>query len=322
LNRNFQQSSESAFIQDNWKVLRRLTLDLGMRWELNPPYTGADNTLGGFRFGAQSKIYPTAPLGMLFPGDPGVPAGIAPTHYTNFAPRIGFALDVFGNGKTAVRAGYGFFYAVGMVNLISNLQNQPFVADITINGTKNLVDPWAAFGGSPYPYTLSAKNPIFVTPISENYIGENSGTPYVQQYNFMVQQQISSTMSIQAGFVGNTGRKLYIMRDANAPLYGPGATTTNINARRPYLPAQYGGIYESETAANSNYNSLQVSFTRRFAHNFSLQANYVWSKAIDITDDQATSISNVTVSNSNNFALDRAPAGFNYPHVFKMSWVL
>ncbi len=321
LNRNFQESSESAFFQDDWKVLRRLTLDLGLRWELNPPYTSAANALGGFQFGVQSKTYPTAPLGMLFPGDPGVPSGIAPTHFNNFAPRVGFAYDVFGNGKTAIRGGFGIFYAVGMVNLVSNLQNQPFIADITLNGTKNLVDPWASYGGSPYPYTLNAKNPIFVTPVSESYVGEGFGTPYVQQYNLMVQQQIGQTMSIEAGFVGNTSRKLYIQRDANSPIYGPGATTTNVNNRRPYLPNIYGGIYELETAANADYNSLQISFNRRFAHNFSVMANYVHSKAIDITDDQSTGISSVTLSNSNNFLLDRGPAGFNYPNVYKMSWI-
>jgi hypothetical protein len=321
LNRNFQESSESAFLQDNWRVLPRLTIDLGVRWELNPPYTSADNALGGFQFGVQSKIYPAAPLGMLFPGDPGTPAGIAPTIATNFSPRMGFAWDLFGNGKTAIRGGYGVFYAVGMVNLVSNLQNQPFIVDITLNGTKNLVDPWASFGGSPYPYTLNPKNPIFVTPVSENFVGDHSGTPYVQQYNFMVQRQIARTMSLQVGFVGNTGRKLYIQRDANTPVYGPGSTTTNINTRRPYMPSVYGGIYESETAANSNYNSLQVSFTRRFANNFSVMANYVWSKALDMTDDEATSISAITVSDSNNFRRDWGPAGFHYPHVFKMSWV-
>src|SRR5262249_26077694 len=97
--------------------------------------------------------------------------------------------------------------------------------------------------------------------------------------------------------------------------------TTNLNDRRPYLPNVFGGIYESETAANSSYNSLQVSFTRRFANSFSVQANYVWSKAIDVTDDQATSPSNVSLSDSNSFARDRGPAAFHYPHVFKMSWL-
>jgi hypothetical protein len=321
LNRNFQESSISAFFQDDWKVLPRLTLDLGVRWELNPPYTSAGNELGGFAFGVQSKVYPTAPLGMLFPGDPGVPAGIAPTIWTNFSPRVGFAYDLFGNGKTAIRGGYGVFYAVGMVNLVSNLQDQPFIVDITIDGTKNLVDPWAANGGSPYPYTLSKTNPIFVTPVSEDYVGDHSGTPYVQQYNLMVAQQIGHTMSVEVGFVGNTSRKLYILRDANAPIYGPTATTTNVNARRPYLPNTYGGIYELETAADANYNALQVKFNRRFAHNLSLNANFVWSKAMDISDDQATSISAETISDPNNFRRDYGPAGFNYPKVFNMSWV-
>jgi hypothetical protein len=321
LNRDFQESSYSAFVQDNWKVLPRLTLDLGVRWEFNPPYTSASNALGGFQFGTRSTIYPTAPLGMVFPGDPGVPAGIAPNIYTNFAPRFGFAWDVFGDGKMAVRGGYGIFYAVGMVNLVSNLQNQPFIVDITLNGTTNLTDPWAQNGGSPYPYKLDTKNPIFVTPVSQNYVAENSGTPYVQQYNFMVQRQLTNTMSLQVGFVGNTGRKLYIQRDANSPIYRTGATTTNIDQRRPYLPGTFGGIYASMTGANSNYNSLQVSFTRRFSRNFSVMANYVWSKALDINDTQATSISNVTVSDNNDFRRDYGTAGFNYPQVFKMSWI-
>ena len=323
LNRDFKATNSSLFVQDDWKALRRVTLNLGLRWELNPPYVSAGGALGTFRFGQQSQRIPKAPLGLQFPGDPGIPDGIAPTIYTNIAPRLGVAWDVFGTGKTAVRAGYGIFYAVGMVNLTSNLQNQPFIADITLNGTSNLVDPWAALpGGSPYPYTFSPSNPTFVLPLSANYLGENSGSPYVQQYNFAVQQQLGAAMNVQVAYVGNTSRKLYLQRDANAPLYLPGGSTTaNINARRPYLPGIFAAIYETETAANANYNSLQATFTRRFSKGFSLLANYTFSKSIDILSDDPTGVSSVGFTNSNEFHLDRAVSNFNTPHVFSMSWV-
>ncbi len=98
----------------------------------------------------------------------------------------------------------------------------------------------------------------------------------------------------------------------------PQATSAS---RRPYLPSIYGGIYELETGANASYNSLQATFTRRFARGFSLLANYTYSKSIDLLSDDATSISAVSFVNSNNFALDRAVSDFNTPHVFSLSWV-
>ncbi len=323
LNRNFQSTNSSLFAQDNWKISKKLTLTLGVRWELNPPYTSVNGALGTFAYGVQSTRFPTAPLGLLFPGDPGIPDGVAPTIHTNFAPRVGFAYDVFGNGRTAVRAGYGVFYAVGMLNLTSNLQGQPFITDITINGTPNLVNPWGnVAGGSPFPYTLNATNPIFNKPITGDFLGDHSGSPYVQQYNFSVQQQITPHMNLQVAYVGNTSRKLYLQRDANSPIYVPGvSTTTNINNRRPYLPGVFGAIYETETAANANYNSLQVSFTRRFDHGFSLLANYTYSKSMDILSDDPTSNSQVAFVNSNNFAPDYAVSNFNTPHLLSLSWI-
>ena len=322
LNRNFKGTNTGLFVQDDWKVLPRLTLNLGLRWELNTPYTSDGNALATFEAGVQSQRFPTAPLGVLFPGDPGIPDGIAPTIFTNFAPRIGFAWDVFGHGKTAVRAGYGIFYAAGMANLTSNLQSQPFILDLTIFGTTNLVNPWASQGGEPFPYTLNSANPRFVQPVSTNYLGEGSGTPYVQQYNFTIQQQLGGSTSLQVGYVGNASRKLFVQRDRNTPNYLPGASTSsNVNQRRPYLPGVFGPITELETAGNASYNSLQAILNHRLSHGFSLVANYTWSRSIDILSDDPTSISNVGFVNSNNFALDRAVSNFNTPHVFSMSWV-
>lgn len=322
LNRDFRSLNSGLFVQDNWQATRRLSVNLGLRWEVNPAFSSANNALSTFGFGQQSQRFPTAPTGLLFPGDPGVPSGIAPTQWKNFGPRIGFAYDVFGNGKTAVRAGYGIYYATAMANLTSNLQNQPFIVDITLNGSTSLVDPWGSVNAvSPYPYTLNTANPIFVNPITANYLGENFASPYVQQYNFAIQQQVARAMSLQIAYVGNSSRKLYLQRDANAPIYNSGATTGNINTRRPYLPGQFAGIYQLQSGANANYNSLQVTFNRRFAHNFSLIANYTFSKSIDILSDDPTSLSSVAFVNSNNLALDRGVSAFNTPHLFSLSWV-
>ena len=221
LDRNFQESSYSAFFQDDWKVLPRLTLDLGVRWELNPPYTSAGNELAGFEFGVQSKIYPTAPLGMLFPGDPGVPAGIAPTICYQFRAALRLCLGPFrqrqdGHPRRLRRFLRGRHGEPGLQSAEPAVHRGHHHRRDQESG-RSLGVRWR----QPVSLHVEPKNPIFVTPVSQNYVGEHSGTPYVQQYNFMVQQQIGHTMSLQVGFVGNTGRKLYILRDANAPIYGP-----------------------------------------------------------------------------------------------------
>jgi hypothetical protein len=114
---HLRMDNGSAFVQDDWKISRKVTLNLGVRYDIFQPFHSTRNELSNWNFGQQSAKFPTAPLGMVFVGDPGVPAGLVPVKYNDFAPRVGIAYDPFGNGKTAIRAGYGIFYSVGFAGL-------------------------------------------------------------------------------------------------------------------------------------------------------------------------------------------------------------
>ena len=130
--------------------------------------------------------------------------------------------------------------------MASDLQNQPFLVDVTVFGTPNLVTPYANMpGGSPFPYKLDRGNPIFSLPVSTNFMSPDLVIPYVQHYSLMMEQQLFPTLSVQAGYVGNTSRKLFYQRDANTPIYTPGKSTAgNVNQRRPYLPASFAQMAE------------------------------------------------------------------------------
>ncbi len=109
-NRGLRKWIVAGYAQDEWRVNSRLTLTYGLRYEVNTPYTDIRNRLNAWAPGEQSIVNPSAPAGLLFPGDPGVPAGIAPVDYHEFMPRVGLAWDPTGDAKTTIRAGYGIFY--------------------------------------------------------------------------------------------------------------------------------------------------------------------------------------------------------------------
>lgn len=320
--RHFGANAWHFFVQDDWQLSRRLTLNLGLRYELNMPLVSDTDQLTTFRPNVQSQRVRNAPLGLLFPGDPGVPRATIPTDKNDFAPRVGFAYDVFGNGRTAVRAGYGVYYAVGFANWVSNLQGQPFIRDVTLFGTTNLVDPWATQpGGSPFPYTFNPAHATFSLPVTANFMSPDFRTPYVQQYSFSVEQQVNSNLALTAAYVGNSSRKLGVQSDYNAPLFGPGATAANINQRRPYLPGAFAQIAQLESGANANYNSLQLTASQRFSRGFTVLANYTFGKSIDDVSSEVTSATSVAVTDSRNRRLDRGPSDFDTRHVFNTSWV-
>jgi hypothetical protein len=314
----------SLFAQDDWRITHKLTLNLGLRWEVFAPFSGQNN-FGTFVPGVQSQRFPTAPLGLLTAGDPGVPDGIVKTQYKDFSPRVGFAYDVFGQGKTALRGAYGIFYAARAVSLTTNPEQQPFILDNTITNTSNLTMPYAP-GADPFPYVVSLQNPQFFSGATLSSIPLNAGTPYVQEYNLAVEQQLSPDWALRLAYVGSVSRKFYLSRDQNEPVFAPGAGTSTaaLNARRPYQPTPntyvFGAIVENDPANNASYNALQATLTHRFSHGFSILASYVWSKSLDISSGDPSNIT-LTLSDQNHLSTDRGLSNFDVPQRFVASYL-
>jgi Carboxypeptidase regulatory-like domain/TonB-dependent Receptor Plug Domain/TonB dependent receptor len=318
---SIRQINWAAFIQDDWKISRKVTLNLGVRYEVFTPYVHTSDRLGTFIPGQQSAVYPNAPRGLAFVGDPGVPRGLVPVDYNNFAPRLGIAVDPFGNGKTAIRAGYGIFYSVGYANFTQlNGNNQPFLTKITLFGTPSFVDPFSASGGNPFP--IPPGKSLFLLPILVAWQDQNQRLPYAQQYSFTIQQQVVRNVSAEVAYVGNVSRKLQMNLDVNQPIFIPGrSTAANVNDRRPIMPGVYGLISRSQTSANASYNSLQTSLRSTFARGFTLLANYTYSKSLDILSGDATDTADLNFVDFNNVRLDRGPSGFDRRHIFNLSFL-
>jgi hypothetical protein len=309
----------SLFAQDNWRVARRLTLNLGLRWEYYLVQAGQNNT-GTFVAGVQSTRFPTAPLGLLTSGDKGIPDGILHTPWNTFAPRFGFAYDLFGNGVASLRGAYGIFYSAFDLSPILNFIQQPFRRSVSVSRTPDLVNPFAP-SPDPFPYLASPSTAVFLS--GANIYGLSPGArniPSAQQFSLGIQQQYGSKWSSEINYVGNLARHIDITFDENSPIYNPVCTsatcssTSGQNTRRPYQPPgnyTFASISVYAPVANSSYHSLQATLARRFDRHFSMQASFVWSKVIGYGP----------LTNAYDLNSSRGVVDFNVPYNFVASYI-
>jgi hypothetical protein len=298
----------NLFIQDQWRITNRLTLNGGLRWDPFVPWTDPlAGQVGGYIPGAKSQRFPNAPVGLLFAGDPGFPEGGVNSNLSNFAPRLGFAYALSnGAHPTTIRGGWGLFYITPFARLYNNfVQNAPFSPSVNLTGVL-LADPFGSAGvQNPFP-PFAPVHPnastAFILPIAYQFFDPHWHIGHTRGYNLTIEHQLARNLVARAAYVGTQGRDLQSFDEINAAVYGPGASASNINARRPLNPT-YASMIEMHNGGVSNYNALQVSVERRFANGFSFVANYTFSKALDNESVEAQ----LTVTNPDPFA-----PNFNY----------
>ncbi len=311
----------SFFAQDDYRVHPRLTLNLGLRYDIQMPLTDPQNRKLAFVPGARSQVSPNAPEGLLFPGDPGISDGIVKTDVNNIAPRLGLAWDPMGDGRTSVRAAAGVFYGSITGNeWNTTADNQPFTVRQSIPTVHTLSDPYRNLPGGvgPFPFEYNPSSPRFTFPAQVFGPSLDFVWPKTYQGNVTVERQLARDFSVTASYVTALGRNLPASIDKNYPVFGPGATTANVNSRRPYQPGRLGAVRVLESIFASDYHALQMSAERRGA-SFSAKAYYTYGRAEEDVDYQGGGLP--AVQNANRIDLERGRTSADRRHSFTFSGI-
>jgi len=343
-----------AYAQDDWRASSKLTFNLGVRYELPFQWYQPNGYSSTFIPGHQSTVFPGAIGGLAYPGDTGVLKSLVPTDFNGVAPRFGFAYDAFGDGRLALRGGFGMFFDAINADVIG--VGEPFYfqyfTQLPAGGASIplLVNPLPSTTTRVIPSGYNKANPQFTAPYSLFYPDRNFRTPYYESMNLGFQLRVDRGGVLDVNYVGKLGRKLTIPFDqnpaitdcsggyyqANPTLYGnancptlagtpagnASSQVSSTRARLRYTPFNYGGsgLVDFSSIGTSNYNGLQVQFTQRGGRALTLISSYTYSKSIDLqTQSQTTTNS---IPDVFNIASERGLSDYDARHVLNMGWVL
>jgi|HubBroStandDraft_1064217.scaffolds.fasta_scaffold00667_14 hypothetical protein len=334
--RHTYENNFGFYAQDNYHLTPQLTLNYGLRWDYFGVVQEKNNLLSNVtNFDAADATFTLTQV-----GQPGLSSLYNPDK-KDFAPRISLAWDVTGKGKTVVRTGYGMFYDAFSQDMV--MGHLPYSPDFDPGPAYNFVgpDPINSSGANVLPGqsygTISTGVPVYATSTpgvcgfecDTFAFDRNIKTPYMENYNLNIQQQITSKAVIQAGYVGSQGHRLWrffdLSQPSNAQVTAADLGCNCINdgsVPRNYITNNpYGTFYllQENSTGKSNYNALQLSLRITGWHGITSIANYVWSRSMDNSSDGEDFEPNAAQPNdSNNPQLEYAPSNFNIPHRF--SW--
>jgi outer membrane receptor protein involved in Fe transport len=363
--------SYGIFAQDDWRIRPNLTLNLGLRYDWQQAPTDPQHMNSNFTPGVQSHAFNVsivgktgpqlAPLGMLFPGDPGVPIGGVNTPLNHVSPRVGFAYDPYGTGKTVFHGAAGLFFGGISGNQWEFPSNfAPYaVRNSGYTKVQSLTHPYTGdptefpTGTNPYPslaFNFKDKSATFLPFNQIVAFDPNYRWPYSIQLNFGFQQQLGKGFAVSAYYVGSLNRKTPLYNDINGPQFNitaagtSGASCTDltkacgyanssatVNNRRPLNSAfagetaavpLYSNVWIIRSNQNSNYNGLQVTVEQRLTHHVSAKGYYSWSKTLQSNTLDSTGGLNGTFVDNNFPQLEyRQRSDQDRRHMMTMSFV-
>ena len=305
----------ATYVQDDFRVSQKLTLNLGVRWDVYPPWveiedrqSNFDETTGRFVVASEDAV-----IG-------GVKVGRYLQTYSkrDIGPRFGFAYDLFGSGKTVVRGGFGVFWNFTPGGTSSSkAQNPPFLQSTSLQPTPT------AYGsnlllrdGLPPPPGVDPNRPAAGS--TRSIFDINFRDAYARQWNLNVQQGLATNYMVEVAYVGSQGRQMILKGDPNQAPPVVGVTDANVN--RPYarISPALRTIGQVQSKGTLDYHGLLVKFQRRFANNFSFLNSYTWGKAIDLNSDND---GNVTLTNVYDPQYNRGPADYDIRHTLSSAWI-
>ncbi|MBI1763277.1 MAG: carboxypeptidase regulatory-like domain-containing protein [Acidobacteria bacterium] len=298
-----------AYVQDDWRVNSKLTLNLGLRYDVFVPYVeqydrqaNFDTSTGRFVVASDSATIKGIKVGR----------GLQTTPKKDFAPRIGFAYDVFGGGKTVVRGGYGIFWNNPLTGTSSQKpSNPPFL--LSNAQTTTLLPTLKLSAGIPAPPAL---NPAAVpSGTTRSIFDPEFKDGYAQQWNLNIAHQLGKDYALEVSYVGSKGTHLVVKQDINQAAPVVGVRDSNVN--RPFITLAPGlrALSQVQSRGYSNHNALLVKFSNRFSNGLAFVNSYTFGKTIDIVSDTEGA-----TQNAYNFNRDRAVSDFDVKHNFTSSW--